>query len=144
MSATLAPAATAAWTPPQHDFSADAAIAATRATTFVRAQTQWLIRGLTNASDPVLVDVVMTAHDRSHERWVGIIGHVERALGDEAADEVASVYTYLGRVAGSLDRGAIDMLEPATAAVARTLLSERLTELSEHAVEVLWRVAAEV
>ena len=144
MSATLVPLATAAWTPPQREFAADAAIAATRATTFLRAQAQWLRRGLDNASDRVLVGVVMAAHDRSHDRWVGVIGHVERALGDEAALEVAAVYSYLGRVAGSLDGGALEMLSPDVAASARTMLSQRLTELAEHAVETLWRVAAEV
>lgn len=144
MSATLVPLATAAWAPPQREFAADAAIAATRATTFLRAQAQWLRRGLDNAGDRVIVGVVMSAHDRSHDRWVGVIGHVEGALGEECAREVGAVYGYLGRVAGSLDRGALEMLNPEVACVARTMLSHRLTEITEHAVETLWRVAAEV
>ena len=143
MSATLVPTATAAWSPPKQAFSSDAAIAATRATTFLRAQAQWLQRGLSHAHDRVLVDVVLTAHDRSHERWVAVIGHVEHALGAEASREVAAVYTYLGRVAGSLAGGAVDMLPDAIAAEVRGMQAERLVEVTEHAVEVVWRVAAE-
>lgn len=121
-----------------------AAIAATRATTFLRAQAQWLKRGLTHADDAVAVGIVLGAHDRSHDRWVAVIDLVGRTLGAEAAQDVAVLYSYFGRVAGSLESATMDLLSPAVAASARQLLSQRLTDLTEHAVDALWRAAAEV
>ena len=40
---------------------------ATRATTFLRAQAQWLRRGLQHADDSVSLSIVLDAHDRAHE-----------------------------------------------------------------------------
>ena len=121
-----------------------AAIAATRATTFLRAQAQWLQRGLTHADDAVAVGIVLGSHDRSHDRWVGVIDLVGRTLGTEVGQHVATLYAYFGRVAGSLERGTMDLLSPEVAASARQLLGHRLTDLTEHAVDALWRAAAEV
>lgn len=120
----------------------DALLAATRATTFLRAQAQWLGRGLRHAGDRVAVDIVIGAHDRSHDRWVGIIRLVDAALGNAAANEIATVYAYVGRVAGSLERGATDLLDAAVAEQVRTYLEQRLDEVTESAVEVLWAEAA--
>ena len=119
------------------------ALAATRATTFMRAQAQWLERGLLRGDDPIAVDVVIGAHDRSHDRWVATIQIVAATLGEDAADDVAAVYTFVGRIAGSLERGAMDLLEPAVAAQVREYLAERLEELTESTVDVLWQAAAE-
>jgi hypothetical protein len=120
-----------------------AALAASRATTFLRAQAQWLERGLVRADDPIAVDLVIGAHDRSHDRWVATIQIVSAALGEDAADDVAAVYTFVGRIAGSLERGAMDLLEPEVAAQVREYLAERLEDLTETTVDMLWQAAAE-
>ncbi len=120
----------------------DVALAATRATTFLRAQAQWLERGLRHADDRVAVDIVIGAHDRSHDRWVGIIRLVAAALGDDAADAVSSVYAYVGRIVGSLECGATDLLDDDVAAQVRGYLATRLVEVTEAAVETLWVAAA--
>lgn len=120
-----------------------AAIVATRATTFLRAQSQWLQRGLLHGDDGVAVRIVLDAHDRSHDRWVGLIDLVSRSLGGDAAGDVASLYAYFGRVAGSLEGESMSLLSSEVAASARQLLSQRLADLTETSVEVLWRAAAE-
>lgn len=119
------------------------AIAATRATTFLRAQSQWLQRGLVHGDDSVAVSIVLSAHDRSHDRWVNLIDLVTRTLGEDAAQQVATLYAYFGRVAGSLERESMNLLSPDVAASARKLLAHRLSDLTEAAVESLWRAAAE-
>lgn len=119
------------------------ALAATRATTFLRGQAQWLQRGLTHSGDRVAVDIVLSAHDRSHDRWVNLVRLVEDCLGEEAAAQVSTLYSYVGRVAGSLDNGAMESLCPDVAAQVRQLTSDRLGELTELAVEALWAAAAQ-
>ena len=121
-----------------------AAIAATRATTFLRGQAQWLERGLNSGNDAIAVGIVMGAHDRSHERWVATIRHVAAVLGDDAANAVAAVYAYVGRVAGSLERGAMNVLDESIATQVRQYLADRLTDVTEGAVEAIWQAAAEV
>ena len=118
-----------------------AARTAGRATTFARAQSQWLARGLANSTDRVAVDIVLAAHDRSHERWVILIHQVDNDLGEDAANEVALLYAYLGRVAGSLAQGATEMLCPQVAADVRNLLAQRLADRTEGVVEHLWQAA---
>ena len=118
-----------------------AALAATRATTFLRAQAQWLERGLLNGQDRIAVGIVLGAHDRSHDRWVSTIRLVAAALGDEAANAIASVYSYMGRVAGSLDGGAMEMIDSNLAMQVRQFLAEKLGEVTEAAVETLWAAA---
>lgn len=120
-----------------------AAMAATRATTFLRGQAQWLERGLRCGNDRIAVGIVMGAHDRSHDRWVATIRHVGGVLGDDAANALASVYAYVGRVAGSLERGAMELLDDAVAEQVREHIAERLTDVTEAAVETIWQAAAE-
>ncbi len=120
-----------------------AAIAATRATTFLRAQSQWLQRGLSHGDDAIAVGIVLSAHDRSHDRWVALVDTVTRALGAEAGQQVASLYAYFGRVAGSLEHDTMNLLSPEVATSARQLLLQRLADLTEIAVDALWRAAAE-
>lgn len=119
------------------------ALAATRATTFLRAQAQWLQRGLLNGQDRVAVDIVLGAHDRSHDRWVATIRLVDAALGDDAANQIAAVYAYMGRIAGSLDHGAADLLDCKLAVQVREFLAERLVDVTEAAVDHLWAAAAQ-
>lgn len=144
MSVTLIPGLATSLPGTTAEQATAAAVAATRTTTFLRGQAQWLQRGLLNSSDRVVVDLVLSAHDRSHERWVVLIGQIGDTLGEQAAADVASVYAYFGRVAGSLDAGTMETLCPNVAAQARHLLAERLTDLTETAVESVWRMAAEL
>jgi len=116
---------------------------ATRATTFIRAQSQWLARGLSRSADPVAVDIVLSAHDRSHERWVTLINQVDVDLGEEASAEITLLYSYLGRIAGSLARGATELLCPQVAGDVRELLAQRLSDRTEAVVEQLWQAAAQ-
>ena len=117
------------------------ALAATRATTFLRAQAQWLERGLHSGQDPIAVGIVLSAHDRSHDRWVATIRMVSAALGDDAANAIASVYSHMGRIAGSLDVGAMEMIDSNLAVQVRQFLADKLTEVTEGAVETLWAAA---
>lgn len=142
MSATLVSPATAAWTPTAGEQATTAALVATRATTFMRAQVMWLRRGLDHASDPIALGIVLDAHDRSHDRWVEQIRAVEEALGEEAAKQVGTAYAYVGRVAASLERGTMDLLDPDIACSARQLLGDRLSDITEWAVEAVWQAAA--
>lgn len=142
MTVTLAHRATGTPAAPADD--AATAIAATRATTFLRAQSQWLQRGLARGDDAVAVSIVLNAHDRSHDRWVNLIDLVSRTLTADAAQEVGALYAYFGRVAGSLERETMNLLPADVAATARQLLAQRLADLTEAAVEALWQAAAEV
>ena len=145
MSVTLVePEIAAAWTPATAAHSTTAAIVATRATTFMRTQAQWLHRGLQHADCNVALGIVLAAHDRAHERWVAQIHAVEQTLGEDAAHQVATVYAYVGRIAGSLEAGTMQLLTEDLATHARQLLAERLTEITEHAVEAVWSAAASV
>jgi hypothetical protein len=142
MSVTLVAPVAASWAPANSERASSAAIVATRATTFLRAQAQWLRRGLQHADDAVALAIVLDAHDRSHERWVAQIGATEQALGADAAQSVATAYSHLGRVAGSLEGGRMRLLDPEVAEQARKLLAARLTDVIEQTVEQLWKAAA--
>lgn len=144
MSMTVVAPVAASWAPCDGQRASSAAIVATRATTFMRAQAQWLRRGLEHADDAVALSIVLAAHDRSHERWVGQIGAVEHTLGDRAAQAVSTTYAYLGKLAASLEASTMSLLEPDVAMQARQLLAQRLTDVTESAVEALWQAAAEV
>lgn len=108
--------------------------------TFLRAQASWLARGLTHGTDPTAVGLVLGAHERAHERWVDLIASLHQRLGADAAQTVATLYAYHGRVAGSLERGP-GFLDPDTAAVVRNYHAERLLQLTEVTVAALARHA---
>ncbi|MPZ73829.1 MAG: hypothetical protein GEU74_11460 [Nitriliruptorales bacterium] len=131
------------WTDPDHSPSAVAALAATRATTFIRAQVMALRRALAWAGDRIAVDIVITAHDLSHERWVRVVNHVRTHLGEDAGLQVSAVYQWVGHTAQSLENGAIDLLDADLATRAREVASSHLDAVAEQAVEALWRIAAE-
>lgn len=140
---TVAPVA-APWAPVNSERASTAAIVATRATTFIRAQAQWLRRGLEHADDTVSLGIVLDAHDRSHERWVAQVSAVELALGASAAQAVSQTYAFLGRIAGSLEAGTMSLLDPEVAIQARHLLAARLSDVTEQTVETLWKAAATI
>ena len=142
MSTTAVPFQTEIWTVPDQDGThAAAALAATRATTFMRAQSLWLRRGLESAGDPMALEVVMAAHDRSHDRWVRVISHVSDHLGEEAAQAVSTVYGTFGKTAGCLERDALDLVHADVAARVRAVLARRLEEMTEQVIKLLWRLA---
>lgn len=141
MTAAMLPAL-AASRPPLTLDETTAALAASRATTFLRAQTQWLRRGLASSSDRIAVDVVLGAHDRSHERWMTIVHQVCEVLGEDAAAEVSGLYAAMGRVAGALEHRATEQLCPQVAREVRDLLGQRLADRTEGVVERLWQAAA--
>lgn len=142
MTAALLPSSVQIALPVAQEVTA-AAHTASRASTFVRAQSQWLARGLEHSADRVAVDIVLGAHDRSHERWVVLIHQVDNDLGEAAANEVALLYAYLGRIAGSLAQGATELLCPQVAREVRDLLAQRLADRTEGVVEHLWQAAAQ-
>lgn len=143
MNVTVVPPVAETWTPSPDQRASAAALAACRATTFIRAQGAWLRKGLLQAWDQVTVDIVLAAHDRSHGRWLDIVTASHQALGSEAATRLSGLYGYCGRVAGALEAGAITLLEPTVAAQARDLAAERLDAVTEQAVEALWSAAAQ-
>jgi hypothetical protein len=106
----------------------------TAAALFLRAQASWLRRGLALVDDAIEVGVVLRTHDASHEAWVDTIAAVERALGGEAAQKLALLYGFHGRVAGSLERGVALFVDEDVRAQVRRMLAERLTALTEEAV----------
>ena len=144
MSTTAVPFQTEIWAVPEQEGThAAAALAATRATTFMRAQALWLRRGLECAGDPLALEIVMAAHDRSHDRWLRVISHVSQHLGEEAAAAVSGVYGTFGRTAGCLERDALDLVHADVAARVRAVLARRLEDMTEQVIQVLWRLADE-
>lgn len=109
----------------------------TAAAMFLRAQASWLRRGLRLVGDAVEVGLVLGTHDASHESWVDMIAAVERGLGDEAAQKMAQLYAFHGRVAGSLERGMDLRLDETVRIQVRRMLADRLTELTEEAIAAL-------
>ncbi|MGH3665475.1 MAG: hypothetical protein ACRDU8_05210 [Egibacteraceae bacterium] len=123
--------------PALRDGDPDAPADLRTAATFLRGQAEWLRRGLACATDPEEVGIVLAAHEGSHERWVGLVATAHRALGPDAAQTVATLYGYHGRIIGSLEQRTAALLDAGTAAQFRALLAERLTTLTEVAVEAL-------
>ncbi|MBA2528511.1 MAG: hypothetical protein H0V19_00865 [Euzebyales bacterium] len=109
---------------------------------FLRAQTAWLTRGLECGDDRTEVDVVLGAHDCSHGRWLALVSEVDRALGGDAAALILALYGFCGRVAGSLDRSAVTLLEPSVAGQVRRLLAGRLATMTEDTIRSLHQIAA--
>lgn len=108
---------------------------------FLRTQSAWLCRGLDEATDRIELDVVLAAHECSHGRWLHLVATVAATLGADAAQTVASLYAYHGRVVGMLERRTDHLLDPETAATVRRLFSERLAALTDVAVEALQAAA---
>jgi uncharacterized protein YPO0396 len=112
------------------------AVDARTACTFLQAQGQWLAHGLEHASAPDVVGTVLGMHDASHEAWLDLIAAIERA-DEAAAQEVAALYGYHGRVVGSLERGLDPLLTGAVQHQVRRLLVRRLETLTAQAVELV-------
>lgn len=104
---------------------------------FLQSQASWLRQGLERAGDATAVGMVLASHDTSHASWVALIAAVGDAVGTEAADTLAALYAFCGRVAGVLCRGPDPRLSPTVAACVRSQLTDRLTELTDAAVTTL-------
>lgn len=109
---------------------------------FLRAQASWLHLGLDRACDATAVDMVLTSHDEAHPSWLALIAVVQDTLGTAPADALAVLYAFHGRIAGVLYRGPDPRLSPAVSGCVRSLLADRLTELTDAAVEALCRAHA--
>jgi hypothetical protein len=104
---------------------------------FMRAQAAWLHKGLQHADDSTAVGIVLGAHDTAHESWLGLIAAVHRCLGDAAAQEIATLYSFCGRVVGCLERGPHERLEADLRTHVHELLASRLESLTDAAVSKL-------
>lgn len=111
------------------------------ATLFLRAQASWLCRGLRRAGDPIAVRLVLGSHDACHGRWLTLIDHAGQSLRPDIAHQLAELYAYHGRVAGSLERGVDGRLDPEVADNVRALLAAQLSRLTEAAIDRLRRAA---
>lgn len=105
---------------------------------FLRSQSSWLRQGLDRACDEIAVGMVLASHDTAHASWVALIAAVGDALGPAPADALAALYGFHGRVAGVLCRGPDPRLSPAVAGCVRSLLANRLSELTDAAVTALF------
>lgn len=109
---------------------------------FLRSQTSWLRQGLDRACDKTAVAMVLASHDTGHASWLALIAAVGDVIGPESADTLAALYAFHGRIAGVLCRGPDPRLSPTVAACVRSLLADRLTELTDAAVTALVRCPA--
>lgn len=114
------------------------------ATLFLRSQSSWLRQGLDRACDEVAVGIVLASHDTAHASWVALIAAVGDAVGPASADALAALYAFHGRVAGVLHRGPDPRLSADVAACVRSLLADRLVELTDVAVTALFCPAPSV
>lgn len=112
------------------------------AITFLLSQAAWLRRALERADDPTEVGTALGSHDASHEAWLHLIASVERTAGHDAAQQVAVLYGFHGRVVGSLERGLDLRLDPGVARQIRRILAERLQELTAAAVATITTAAS--
>lgn len=109
---------------------------------FLRAQASWLHKGLDRACDATAVGMVLNAHDAAHPSWLALIAAVQDTSGAAPAQALAALYTLHGRIAGVLCRGPDPRLSHAISGCVRSLLSDRLTELTDAAVEAVARAHA--
>ncbi len=100
---------------------------------FLRTQAAWLDRGLVHADRPVVVSLVLEAHARAYESWLGLIHSLSAAGCEVAAAEVAGLFAFHGRVAGALERLHESWLGGELGVEVRRVL---LRSLDERTVEV--------
>lgn len=105
---------------------------------FLRCQTSSLRRGLDRACDKTAVAMVLASHDTGHASWLALIAAVDEAIGPESADTLAALYAFHGRIAGVLCRGPDPRLSATVSECVRSLLADRLTELTDAAVTALF------
>lgn len=112
------------------------AMDARAACSFLRSQARWLAQALDNADTADVVGTSLGVHDASHAAWLDLIADVER-LDSDAAAAVSAVYSYHGRVVGSLERGLDPLLTGQVQGQVRQLLGRRLESLTTAAVNLI-------
>jgi hypothetical protein len=100
---------------------------------FLRAQTLWLVRGVERADDPAALGIVLGSHDACHETWLALVAGADHHAGPEAAEAVAALYAFHGRVVGWLERGVVRRLPPDVSRRLRRMLVRQLRELTDAA-----------
>lgn len=108
---------------------------------FLAAQCAWVRQGLAQACDPAAVSRVLSDHDTSHQAWLALIAGLHAAAGEEAARPALTLYAFLGRVAGCLERGPDPLLSAEVCADVRGLLEARLEHLTEAAITAVTTTA---
>jgi hypothetical protein len=106
---------------------------------FIEHQAAGLLHGLAHAMDRAAVASVVAAHDAAHEEWLTVIATTKRTLGPAAAQRVAALYSFHGRVIGCLERGVDPGLGNGVAAEVHRVLERCLERLTLHAVTTLQR-----
>jgi hypothetical protein len=120
---------------PERTLDADAA------STFLHSQARWLAHALDKANVPEIVGTVLGLHDASHEAWLELIADVER-LDERSAQDLAALYSYHGRVVGSLERGLDPLLNGSVQVQVRQLLADRLEAMTSAAAQLVEDLAA--
>jgi hypothetical protein len=109
---------------------------------FLEHQADGLLHGLARSRDAAAVAAVLAAHDAAHEEWLAVIAASNRLLGAEAAEAVAALYSFHGRVVGFLEQGVDPDLGDGVAAEVHRVLERCLERLTLHAVTTLQRDVA--
>jgi len=102
---------------------------------FLATQASCLRRGLACADDAAIVSVVAGIHARSHDRWLAMIAVAGETQGPEAADALAALYAFHGRLVDSLQTRTMALLPSAVAARARAVMAMQLDELTTVAMD---------
>lgn len=102
---------------------------------FLRRQQALLLRRLRDADRDA--GGAPAAEEGVHTEWLVLIATAGEHRGADAADRVARLYAYHGRVAGSLERQRQLPLPAPSSQRLRRLLASRLAELTDDAVAAL-------
>lgn len=102
---------------------------------FLRRQQASLLRRLRDANDGT--DSAQPPVSAAHCKWLAVIAAAGEANGADAAQRVARLYEYHGRVAGSLERQRQIPLPPPAAQELRRRLASRLAGLTADAVAAI-------
>lgn len=108
-----------------------AGLAAAEGVVFLRRQQALLLRQLGDADRDA--GALPAPRPAAHAEWLALIAVAGDECGREAADRVARLYEYHGRVAGSLERQRQLPLPPPASQNLRRLLADRLSELTDDA-----------
>lgn len=107
------------------------------AVTFLEQQACGLRHGLAAPHDPAVIAEVLAAQDLAHEAWLSLTSALASNGHAQAAEEVAAVYGFHGRVAAQLERGLDPRLDDGVAARVRTVLLAELQSRTAAACETL-------
>jgi len=103
---------------------------------FLRQQAATLTCALLRPDDPSALRDACAAHEGCHDRWVGLVAGTRERSGD-AADAVADLYTFHGRLLESLEHGLEGWFHPQAASDVREVLADRLARRTDAVVGAL-------